>query len=1109
MEGNYKQAFAALNPQQRQAVQTIEGPLLVLAGPGTGKTQLISTRVGYILQKTDTPADAILLLTFTEAGVDAMRQRLARLIGRSSYGVQVSTYHAFGGEIFRRYPDYFEGLELTLLEELHADSLLRGIIAKLPYRDPMKFADSYIGDIKNFISEAKRALLDPADIESIAKDNLRFINKFSKSQSKLLNELAAVTKKTVPKFEVLHEALSSYVNEILPAQVLPLARYAQAELAAAIEHFDIYGKTTLITEWKRRWMVRDNQGDYIIDGQRQNERLLSAASIYRKYQAQLRRQRLYDYDDMILRAIDALETNSELRYSLAERYSYIMLDEFQDTNPAQFRLFQLLTDHPVHEGRPNVLAVGDDDQAIYAFQGADHANMASFINHYKDVRIISLEENYRSAEPIIQTSQNISSQIQSRLTTQFENVTKKLIPAVKVANETHIQMNEFLSDAAQYDWVALQARQLINEGVEPAEIAILAPKHRYLVELLPYLYQRQLPISYERRENILDEPIVRQLEQMGRLAVALADGDERMSNHLWPEALSYEFWKVPVEKIWQISWQSRSSSEPWTSILLNDESLAPIASFFIKLSSMLPITTLEQQLDILIGRQDTASEFNLPMVSPLYGYYFSKDKSTDNPEGFIKLIGDLNTLRARLLEWQQSTDISSGLRALVEFIEGHRAAGINILNNSPYHDTGDAVNLMTAYGAKGREFQAVFIIAAIDEVWGSASRNQGYRLSLPANLSYIRYQGASEDERLRLLFVAATRAKSRLYFTSWRQDLAGKTATRLKYLNINDETDRSVAKTLPLDFQKIQLDDTPRISLITADNYWTRRHLPPFKPSLRDALEPRLKNYRLSATDLNNFTNIINRGPDKFFMSCLLRFAAAPGVADSFGTAIHNTLRFAGHILKTDDLLPKLTQLQDIFSAQLGRIDLPADEVENLRVRGKDSLRAWLAQQGNSLNTTDFFEYDFQNETSRLGDIPLSGKVDRICIDEKRRTITVIDYKTGRAYTRWQSGVVKLHLYQQQLMFYKLLIENSARFRRYKVQKGIIEFVEPDTDGQIRRLELTYEDERLNEFASLISAVWRAIQSLQLPETSGYPPTLAGIRQFERDLINSQTKTGR
>jgi DNA helicase-2/ATP-dependent DNA helicase PcrA len=392
----YKEALAGLNAQQREAVETIDGPVLVIAGPGTGKTQLISTRVGYILQITDTPADAILLLTFTEAGVNAMRERLAQLVGRASYDIQLNTYHAFGGEIFRRYPDYFEGLELNLIEELSSDTLLRGIIAKLPYSNPLKFADNYIDDIKSFISEAKRALLSPDDIEQIVQDNLKFINSANKSCQTALRAINTVSKKSVPLFEELLASFTSYVNEDLTDGVLPLVRYAQGELELSVEHFNQTSKTNLLTEWKRHWLAKDAEGNTIIDGKQVNERLSAAAGIYRRYQAQLKKQKLYDYDDMILRAIETLESNPELKYSLAERYSHIMLDEFQDTNPAQFRLVQLLTDHPVHEGRPNVLAVGDDDQAIYAFQGADHANMLNFAKHYQNVKFISLQENYRS-----------------------------------------------------------------------------------------------------------------------------------------------------------------------------------------------------------------------------------------------------------------------------------------------------------------------------------------------------------------------------------------------------------------------------------------------------------------------------------------------------------------------------------------------------------------------------------------------------------------------------------------------------------------------------------------------------------------------------------------
>lgn len=1109
MDRQFKEAFAALNVRQRQAVETIDGPVLVIAGPGTGKTQLISTRVGHILQTTDTPADSILLLTFTEAGVQAMRERLTKLIGRPAYDVQLSTYHAFGGEIFRRYPDYFEGAQqLSLIEELGADSVLRGIISKLPYSNPLKFADSYITDIKGFISDAKRALLEPDDIKRIAEDNLETLSQINKLAKNALKDLTKVSKSSVPIFEELRSIISAYPPKALPDSIAALSIYAQAELDDALEHFKSTNKTTKLTEWKNQWLTKDDKGNFILDGARLNSRLLSAGGIYDKYQKTLRRQGQYDYDDMILRAIEVLETHPDLKYSLAERYSYIMLDEFQDTNPAQFRLVELLTDHPVNEGRPNVLAVGDDDQAIYAFQGAEQGNMAAFARHYKGVRVISLEENYRSQPGIVLAGQNIAAQITNRLHHEFDGIEKTIVAVSKNLPEpAKIEALEFKSDAAQYEWVANQIKKIIGAGIPAGEIAVLAPKHRYLAPILPYLTRLGLPIRYERRENILDEPLVYQLERMSQLVLALADGNETLANSIWPEVLSYDFWNVPADKIWQINWQSGESHQPWTAQLLNDETLNAVASFFLRLAAMLPLTSLEQQMDALIGLPESVEIFSLASASPLYNYYFSDDTSQKSSLQFTKLISDLNVLRSHLRDWRRWQDGPIGLRAFVEFTEGHRAANLNILNTSPYHEADNAVNLLTAYGAKGREFQAVFLIAALDEVWGSASRNQGYRLSLPANLSFIRYQGASEDERLRLMFVAATRAKTRLYITSYKQDLAGKRYSRLKYLDIEEQDDQLLSNILPAKFKHIKSDESEGLPLRAASDYWQAKHLPPLDPQLREVLGPRLARYQLSATHLNQFTDIVNFGPQSFFMNCLLRFPSAPTTTSAFGTAIHNSLRFAGNILAGEGALPSQQRLVEIFEAQIGRIDLPADEQANLIDRGRLSLQAWLKHSAPDLRPADLFEYDFKNEGSVCGPARLAGKIDRLVIDERNRKVTVIDYKTGQSYQRWQSSIIKLHKFRQQLGFYKLLIESSSRFRGYSLEKGIIEFVEPDENGRIIRLEMAYEETEIQSLKSLIGSVWSCIQTLNIPDTHGYPPSVAGIKRFEADLIDPKTKT--
>ncbi|HET9721401.1 MAG TPA: ATP-dependent DNA helicase, partial [Candidatus Saccharimonadales bacterium] len=990
-----------------------------------------------MLQQTDTLPESILCLTFTEAGIQAMRDRLSTLLGRTAYDVNLNTYHAFGGDILRRYPEYFEDIQLELVDDLGADIMLRNIISRLPYGNQLKYADNYINDIKSFIKDAKEALLLPEDIAAVASANLKFIGSSTLQAKESLARLERVSKKSVPIFRDLARLLENTKSPKLPDNVQTLAECAHQQLLDALNYFDANdGKTTELSRWKNVWLAKDADGNFIFDGRRQNERLAAAAEIYRKYQRRLKQEHLYDYSDMILRVIDALSNNLELKYSVAEQYQFIMLDEFQDTNPAQFRLVQLLTDHPVHEGRPNILAVGDDDQAIFAFQGANHANMAGFVRHYDKVKVISLEDNYRAYQPLLDVGANIASQISDRLHQNFEGVEKTLIAKnTQLPKPQRIEAREFKSDAAHNQWIADEVNKFIKNGIRASEIAILAPKHRFLLPLLPYLAQHKLPVRYERRENILDEPLVRQLEQMSRLIIALHDGNEPLANSLWPEVLSYDFWQVPVDKIWKISWHTKSTREPWTGALLNDSALADIASFFLSIKGVLSTSTLEEQLDSLIGHQ-TPEKISLPLISPLFEYYFGHPQLKADPRSYTDLISDLNVLRNSLREWRRGSAAPLGLRDFVEFIEGHRSAGLNILNTSPYHEDSEAVNLLTAYGAKGREFRVVFIAAAVDEVWGSSSRNQGYRLSLPANLTYIRYQGASEDERLRLLYVAVTRARSQLYFTSYLNTLAGKPMNRLKYLDIaQDEAGKLISQTLPQPFSEVIEDDTDSLSLQTVQNYWTDRHRPPFKPPLRTILAPQLQKYQLSATHLNHFLDIQNAGPESFFMECILGFPSAPNRTAVYGTAMHNSLRWAGSILSREGSLPAEARLREILAAQLGGADLLAEDYASLLQRGQLALHEWLTQSGQGLNPSDKYEYDFQNEGVFCDDAHLSGKIDRLIINQKSRTITVVDYKTGQSYKRWQGSVIKLHKFRQQLMIYKLLAEGSNRFKNYTVTK--------------------------------------------------------------------------
>jgi DNA helicase II / ATP-dependent DNA helicase PcrA len=144
--GRYEEAFRELNPAQRKAVETIEGPVLVIAGPGTGKTQLLTTRIAHILAKTDTLPQNILALTFTDSAAQTMQERLSGLIGQAAYDVTISTYHAFGSDIIRRFPEFFaEQADLQPADDLTIDRIFRQIIDSLPYSNPLKYSDAYLG----------------------------------------------------------------------------------------------------------------------------------------------------------------------------------------------------------------------------------------------------------------------------------------------------------------------------------------------------------------------------------------------------------------------------------------------------------------------------------------------------------------------------------------------------------------------------------------------------------------------------------------------------------------------------------------------------------------------------------------------------------------------------------------------------------------------------------------------------------------------------------------------------------------------------------------------------------------------------------------------------
>src|SRR3990167_4459050 len=589
--------------------------------------------------------------------------------------------------------------------------------------------------------------------------------------------------------------------------------------------------------------------------------------------------------------------------------------------------------------------------------------MLSFCNHYRDVGLIPLRENFRSHQDLVDAAQAIADQIETRLHHSLKGIEKKLVAAGE-ANKLapKIDAREFKSDAAQYTWVADEIARLIKSGTKPSDIAVISPKHKYLQAVLPHVRRHNLAVAYEKREDVLDEPQILMLEKMSRLVLALAEGNEELADNLWAEVLSYNMWGVPTEEIWRITWQAKGGTrkgKPLTPLVLKNKTTASVGKFIMALTKLAPLASLEEMLDAMIGIGDLHKKLKLPMPSPYFTSYFDGS----DPEDFSDLMSNLSLLRTRLRNRQRRQTTTTHLKNFVEFIDESRAAKYPILNTSPYQESREAVNLVTAYGAKGREFKAVFVLGILSEVWGRASRNSSNYLKLPANLSHIRYQGMSDDERLRLFYVAITRAKTHLYLTSYEETLDGQNQRHLEFMGISrDSQDNLRSSVLPDKYSAIKKDDLAHLPAESAVDYWAGRHLPGFESKLADILVPKLESYKLSATHLNNFIDLANHGPKDFFIYNFLGLPQAPSETSAFGTAMHNALAYAGTQKTKDAKLPAAKKVVERFWAKLDGGWLRDEERQNLRQRGADAIPVWLIDAGKNLSDSDKYEKNFGNE---------------------------------------------------------------------------------------------------------------------------------------------------
>ncbi len=988
---NFTKAYKALNPEQRTAVDTLDGPVMVVAGPGTGKTQTIALRIANILKKTDTDPDAILALTFTESGARAMRERLIGLIGTAAYYCNISTFHSFCLDVIKDNPDSFtidpSAEPLSDLEKLKLIyKLLDSTAPKELY--PVGAPHHYARAILGAVSDLKREGVSPTALREI----------LTKEQSFLDSEEAAELKKV--------------------------------EMA------------------KRSRSLKKN-----------NE----LVKLYEAYQEELQRTSRFDFDDMITAVSVSLTKNRELLASLQERFQYFLIDEYQDTNSAQNILLMTLASYWGEHA--NVFVVGDPDQSIYRFQGASIENQLSFMKVFPHATVITLKENYRSTQTILNAAEGVIAHNNLRIGDVVPGMDSHLSSVSGIGKRINIAAVS--SSTAEVIYLAEDIRKKIKAGASPADIAVIYRTNIESRLIADTLVRYGLDYAVQGGANVLEDATVRNLLKIFRVIyeMRIKEDDEDLFT-----ILHYDIFGVDPLDVLVLS---RAAAEKRLSLfdVMADPKL--LSSLHLrgvdKLEHVLSLLTTWQQLDANV----VFTEF-FETVLNKSGYL----KWVLNQQDSHHRLSRLNTLFdevKRMNRFDKTMDLKEFLANLDLMEENHLR-----LDESNFGKSKEAIALTTAHSAKGLEWEHVYIFHAADGVWGNNKNRE--LITLPEELvknTKLSEKEKNEDER-RLFYVAMTRAKHSLtitradYYTSYGKSRPSAPTMflteigdgRMTEVNVTDVEEEAHAH-----MEKL-LSSAPPLNMPKDEIAF---------------LSPLVDDFSLSVTALNTYLSCAYL----FKLDKLLKVPHAKKPHLAFGTAVHKALELFYKKLKEDSARPTKDFLLETFRTALKKEVIGKKDLENRLAQGDKILSAYYDFHLDDVRPPLFLErFSRVHMADGLRDITLTGKIDRMeWSDESDRLIRVIDYKTGKGKTVGQiegttadsRGDLK-----RQLIFYKLLIDLDTRLKVH-FGEAELDFVEEpavsNKDG-IRRFKIA--DEEVVELKKVILDAMKEIRAMHFPRTKNY-----------------------
>jgi DNA helicase-2/ATP-dependent DNA helicase PcrA len=1028
----FEQMSLKLNPAQKDAVDTIDGPVMLVAGPGSGKTQTIAMRIANILKQTQLNPENILCLTFTDSAVNTMRRRLISIIGPLAYNVRIYTFHGFCNEVIQNHPGRFADLgdKIEPLNDIDKLKIISSLIEQLPFDSVLKpfgRSETYIRDIQTLISGFKRDNIEVTKIEEKIALNIDFYTK------------------TKHKFQELKSLHYRKLNDTVFTQFfVELQNLGFASFPFVIYLMSLYqefgsGKLT---------QLRNNIIDQFQTGFSSSitAKQVEFVKIFKNYQTSLKDEGKYDYDDMIISVVNRFKSDKELLSEYQERYQYILVDEFQDTNSSQNEVLRLLGSFWPD---PNIFVVGDDDQSIFRFQGASVENMAFFYNTYlSKIKVITLTENYRSHQLILDASRSVIKHNGLQIDEMIPNINKNLHASNTELVHQKIEVCEYKDPWHESSGIVNRIKGLIDQGVKGKDIAIIYRDNRDADDMVTALNGAGLKYRLEKGENILDSMEIRKLIN---LLNYLIDPDDAKTLFV---ILNYDFWGFNSLDLAKIYTYARENKLSYQDIISSKEHLEKAT-----VSEPLKFTELSQKLlDWRQGmyNQDAITYFNrLLEQSGFLASTMAKPDSTVILNKLARLYQELKTL--------SSTQEQYNLSEFISDLEVYERYGIEMVDKLWGIDSDESIRMMTAHGAKGQEFSYVFIIKCQDRKWGA--RPSMNRIKPPFGLMQNQLVSVENDEERRLFYVAMTRAKQGLYISYSRFNNKQKENNPSKFIkeipeeyinyNVINRSEQEEAQAL--------------INIVKADNNVN------FSELGRNLIENILKDFRL------NVSNIISyrKCPRCFFYNSILRIPSIKSKSAALGSGIHYALKgLMESYMNTGQIIPLENVLQD-FAYSLKSDKLEERDFLDALKQGQKLLTDYYQDKQASFPQKSLNEVNFSHQGIVIDDVPISGKIDRIdFLDNQNSILKVIDYKTGNpASASSRLSVNNLGDYYLQLVFYKLLVENSHTIKG-NVTQGLVEFIQKDNNDQYVSKEFTLNPESTTPVIALMKETYQKIMAL-------------------------------